>query len=136
MIATRTPWRRSALAAPSEREDFMESLSAGTFVGSGSFRCQRCGYALTLEGSDVLTPCPSCGSQTFLRASLFSTERISQSEGQPTEATLVQAAAPDMSDRLARARADLSEPGEYLLYEDGEDMRTVELSREWTRIGR
>ena len=30
----------------------MESLSAGTFVGSGSFRCQHCGYALTLEGSE------------------------------------------------------------------------------------
>jgi len=114
----------------------MESLSAGTFVGSGSFRCQRCGYALTLEGSDVLTPCPSCGGQTFLRASLFSTERISQSEGQPTEATLVQAAASDMADRLAQARAELSAPGEYLVYEDGDDLRTVELSREWTRIGR
>src|SRR5581483_4671821 len=99
MIATKEPRRGSApLAAhTAEREvRSMESLSAGTFVGSGSFRCQRCGYALTLEGSDVLTPCPSCGGQTFLRASLFSTERISQSEGQPTEATLVQAAASDM----------------------------------------
>src|ERR1700759_4391935 len=64
MIATREPRRGSApLAAhTAEREvRSMESLSAGTFVGSGSFRCQRCGYALTLEGSDVLTPCPSCG---------------------------------------------------------------------------
>jgi pSer/pThr/pTyr-binding forkhead associated (FHA) protein len=114
----------------------VESLSAGTFVGSGSFRCQRCGYALTLEGSDVLTPCPSCGGQTFLRASLFSTERIAHSEGQPTEATLVQAAAPDMSDRIARARAEIESPGEYLVFEEGDELRTVELSREWTRIGR
>ncbi len=114
----------------------MESLSAGTFVGSGSFRCQRCGYALTLEGSDVLTPCPSCGGQAFLRASLFSTERIAHSEGQPTEATLVQAAAPDLGDRLAHARAELDKPGDYLVFEDGDEMRTVSLSREWTRIGR
>ena len=114
----------------------MESLSAGTFVGSGSFRCQRCGYALTLEGSDVLTPCPSCGGQSFLRASLFSTERIAQSEGQPTEATLVEAAAPDLGERLAQARAGIDEPGEYLVYEDGDELRTVPLSREWTRIGR
>jgi pSer/pThr/pTyr-binding forkhead associated (FHA) protein len=37
---------------------------------------------------------------------------------------------------VARAREDLTEPGEYLLYEDGEDTRTVALTREWTRIGR
>ena len=28
----------------------MESLTSGTFVGAGSFRCQRCGYVLTLDG--------------------------------------------------------------------------------------
>jgi pSer/pThr/pTyr-binding forkhead associated (FHA) protein len=114
----------------------MESLSAGTFVGSGSFRCQRCGYALTLEGSDVLTPCPSCGGQQFLRASLFSTERIAHSESQPTEATLVQPAPPDLGERLERARAGIDGPGEYLVYEEGDELRTVSLSREWTRIGR
>jgi pSer/pThr/pTyr-binding forkhead associated (FHA) protein len=114
----------------------MESLSAGTFVGSGSFRCQHCGYALTLEGSEVLPPCPSCGGQTFLRASLFSTERISHAESQPTEATLVQAASPEIGDRLAQARAGIAEPGEYLVYEEADELRTVELSREWTRIGR
>jgi len=114
----------------------MESLSAGTFVGSGSFRCQRCGYALTLEGSDVLEACPSCGGQTFLRASLFSTERIAHSEGQPTEATLVEPAAPDHSERLDRARAQIEKTGEYLVYEESDELHTVPLSREWTRIGR
>jgi hypothetical protein len=115
----------------------MESLSAGTFVGSGSFRCQRCGYALTLEGSDVLEACPSCGGQTFLRASLFSTERIHHTESQqPTEATLVQPAAPDLGERLNEARARLDQPGEYLVYDEGDELRTVALSREWTRIGR
>ena len=114
----------------------MESLSAGTFVGSGSFRCQRCGYALTLEASDVLEACPSCGGETFLRASLFSTERMSHAESQPTEATLVQPAPPDLSERLAQARAQIDQPGEYLVYEEGEELRTVPLAREWTRIGR
>ncbi len=73
---------------------------------------------------------------TFLRASLFSTERISHAEGQPTEATLVQPAAPDHSDRLAQARAEIDKPGEYLVFEEGDELRTVALSREWTRIGR
>ncbi len=37
---------------------------------------------------------------------------------------------------LEDARGQLSEPGEYLAYEDGEELRTVALTREWTRIGR
>ena len=28
------------------------------------------------------------------------------------------------------------QPGEYLFYEEGEELRTVPLTREWTRIGR
>ena len=55
----------------------MESLTSGTFVGAGSFRCASCGYTLTLSGSDTLSDCPSCGRKEFVRASLFSsTERI------------------------------------------------------------
>lgn len=34
------------------------------------------------------------------------------------------------------ARAQLPEPGQYLLYTDGETARTMRLAREWTRIGR
>src|SRR5947209_303264 len=37
---------------------------------------------------------------------------------------------------LARAREQLSQPGEYLCYEEGGELRTVALSREWNRIGR
>jgi pSer/pThr/pTyr-binding forkhead associated (FHA) protein/DNA-directed RNA polymerase subunit RPC12/RpoP len=114
----------------------MESLSAGTFVGAGSFRCQRCGYALTLEGSDVLTACPRCGSQSFFRASLFSTERISPTDEEPTHAALVQPVAADMGARLQQARNRIDHPGEYLVYEDDGELLTVALTREWTRIGR
>jgi pSer/pThr/pTyr-binding forkhead associated (FHA) protein len=39
-------------------------------------------------------------------------------------------------ERVSRVRGDLAEPGEYLLYEDGEEAKTVALTREWTRIGR
>ncbi len=37
---------------------------------------------------------------------------------------------------LEQAREQLTEPGEYLAYEDGETLKTVALTREWTRIGR
>lgn len=114
----------------------MDSLSAGTFVGAGSFRCQGCGYTLTLEASDVLTPCPSCGSEEFLRASLFSTERIAAPEEEPTTAALVEPVAPDLSVRVEELRGRLQAPGEYLVYEENGELRTVPLTREWTRIGR
>jgi predicted RNA-binding Zn-ribbon protein involved in translation (DUF1610 family) len=115
----------------------MESLTAGTFVGAGSFRCQHCGYALTIEGSEVLPACPSCGSRQFMRASLFSTERISHAgPEEPTHASLVKPAAADLGERLELTRAKLEQPGDYLVYEDSDELRTIALNREWTRIGR
>ena len=113
----------------------MESLSSGTFVGAGSFRCSSCDYTLTLSGSDTLTDCPSCGGKEFVRASLFSnTERISHSEER--EEVLFTPAAPGREERLALARARIEEPGEYLCYEEGGALKTIPLTREWTRVGR
>src|SRR5258708_37509826 len=102
MIGTRFPRRGSA---PRQRQDTreeqsMDSLTSGTFVGAGSFSCTRCGYALTLEGSDILTECPGCGGREFVRASLFSTERISPG-GTSDEASLVAAVAPGWEAPLA-----------------------------------
>ncbi len=117
----------------------MESLSSGTFVGAGSFRCQHCGYALTLEGSEELTPCPSCGGQEFARASLFGTQRIAAGAGeveQPTHAALAQPGKPEIGLRVEQARAQVEQPGDYLVYEENDELRTVALTREWTRIGR
>ncbi len=37
---------------------------------------------------------------------------------------------------LEQTRAGLRDPGEYLAYEDDSELRTVPLTREWTRIGR
>jgi predicted nucleic acid-binding Zn-ribbon protein len=117
----------------------METLSAGTFVGAGSFRCQQCGYALTLEGSELLTDCPSCGGSEFVRASLFSTERIAPEDADGEAdggAALVEPASEDFDARLTQTREQLERPGEYLVYADGEELRAVPLTREWTRIGR
>lgn len=114
----------------------MESLASGSFVGAGSFRCKRCGYTLTLSGSDTLTDCPSCGSKEFVRASLFrSTQRIEHST-ESRDRVLLEPASSESETRLAEARATIDQPGEYLCFEDAGNLRTIALTREWTRIGR
>jgi predicted RNA-binding Zn-ribbon protein involved in translation (DUF1610 family) len=115
----------------------MELLGAGSFVGAGSFRCQSCGYVLTLTGLDTLTDCPGCGGTDFVRASLFNS--ASQSAGQDTArhgGMLSEPAPADREAQLAEVRERIERPGEYLCFEDGDESRTVALTREWTRIGR
>jgi predicted nucleic acid-binding Zn-ribbon protein len=118
----------------------MESLTSGTFVGAGSFRCTNCDYTLMLAGSDTLTDCPSCGGREFTRASLFghTTERIPPdlAHADSDDEVLFKPAPPGRDERLADARTALEEPGDYLCYEDDGQLRTVALTREWTRIGR
>jgi predicted nucleic-acid-binding Zn-ribbon protein len=115
----------------------MDSLTAGSFVGAGSFRCRSCGYTLTLSSSDPLGECPSCGSTDFARASLFSTERLSQGLGVGrADGELVEPAAEDRDEQLRGARERITQPGDYLCFEDGSELRTIPLTREWTRIGR
>jgi len=113
----------------------MESLSSGTFVGAGSFRCRRCGYVLTLTGSDTLTDCPGCSSRDFVRASLFSAEPHAGDAA--TERVALAEPAPTGHDaQLADLRERIEQPGQYLCYEESGELRTVALTREWTRIGR
>src|SRR5271170_5248705 len=105
MIATSFPRpegpspRQRHSAVPHREEHTMDSLTSGTFVGAGSFRCTHCDYALTLEASDLLPDCPVCGGRAFVRASLFSTERIpagsGKSEDHLDEERLLQAPPPD-----------------------------------------
>jgi predicted nucleic acid-binding Zn-ribbon protein len=115
----------------------MELLSSGVSVGAGSFCCRDCGYVLTLSGLEALSDCPSCGGSDFVRASLFSAQ--ASSDGQETArhgAMLSEPAPQDRAEQLARARAHVDQPGEYLCFEDGGETHTVALKREWTRIGR
>jgi len=114
----------------------MESLTSGTFVGSGSFRCTNCDYTLTLSGTDTLTDCPSCGGKEFVRASLFSNTERMQHHTEQRDEVLFKPPAPGREERLAGARERLEEPGEYLCYEEGGELRTIALTREWTRVGR
>jgi hypothetical protein len=107
----------------------MESHTSGTMAGTGSFRCQGCGYVLTLTSLDALRDCPGCGGHDFVRASLFNVGGLAE-QAHP------QTTSHETSEWVARARENLIEPGEYVLYEDGGETKIVALTREWTRIGR
>ncbi len=115
----------------------MESVRSGTFMGTGSFRCTRCGYIVTLDGSERLPQCPSCGAEAFVRASMFSTERIAPaSEPASTGASSLAAPSPERETRAAEARDLVDQPGDYVVYDESGQLRVVPLTREWTRVGR
>jgi len=118
----------------------MDSLTSGTFVGAGSFRCAHCGYVLTLSASESLPNCPECERTEFARASLFGVQQIRSDTGEDTahdhERVLLEPAPAIHEAHLAAAREQIDQPGEYLAYEYGNELRTVALTREWTRIGR
>jgi hypothetical protein len=103
---------------------------SGTLAGTGSFRCEECGYVVTLAATDALPDCPGCGGSAFARASLFGPgTRFSRQVPAPL--------AEDERERwVTRARAVAGEIGEHLAYEDGGRIVTVPLTKEWTRVGR
>ena len=107
----------------------MESLTSGTLAGTGSFRCEECGYVVTLAAEDALPECAGCGSARFARASLFSGPRFAR--GATPQRT------PDehhvwVADALGR----VTEPGQYLAFERDGETELISLKREWTRVGR
>ena len=105
----------------------MDSLTSGTMAGTGSFRCDQCGYVLTLADRDTLADCPGCGGKSFSRSSLFSTPRFSRAAQRSPE---------EQAAWLQDARGGIDSPGQYLAYEDGDRTVLVALQREWTRVGR
>jgi predicted nucleic acid-binding Zn-ribbon protein len=107
----------------------MESLASGTLAGTGSFRCEVCGYVLTMTTEDVLPQCPGCKGASFTRTSLFGTARFKR----PSQ---TRADVDERDARIASALADLDEPGRFLVFEDGSTVRTMALTTDSMRIGR
>ena len=107
----------------------METLTSGTLAGTGSFRCEECGYVVSLAAADELPECPGCGGHSFTRASLFGGARFSR-EIEPERSQEEREAL------LAEARDGIEEPGQYLVYEERGARRAIPLQREWTRVGR
>jgi pSer/pThr/pTyr-binding forkhead associated (FHA) protein len=110
----------------------VESLMTGTLAGTGSFRCDGCGYVVTLAAEDALPDCPNCRGRQFERASLFGTS----SSGRFVRDKPAARDADEQEAWLRQARALAAEPGEYLALEESDGVRLVPLTREWTRIGR
>jgi hypothetical protein len=108
----------------------VDALNSGTLAGTGSFRCLDCDYVVTLAAEDRLPTCPGCGGERFARASLFGDPRLAVS---PPSAAASDAASATLG---AEARESISEPGQYVAFREGDDLRIVPLTREWTRIGR
>ena len=106
----------------------MESLTSGTLAGTGSFRCEECGYVVTLAAADALPTCPGCGSSSFARASLFSGPRFAR--------TATERSPEEREAWLITARGQVSEPGQYLVFERDKRTEAIALEREWTRVGR
>jgi len=102
-------------------EETMESLTTGTIAGAGTFRCEQCGFVVTMAGAAELPPCPQCAGVEFSRGSLFVTGSIPKVT--PSDiGTPERVAAVD-----AQARAAVEGPGPYLAWEEGREIRIVPL---------
>ncbi len=105
----------------------MKAWMTGSVAGTGTFRCTECDTPLSLDAVDELPACPTCGGTEFVRASLFTTSQQA-----------ILALSPDVEDRawLEEVRAGMTEPGQYIAYQSGNDAIAYMITREWTRIGR
>ena len=93
------------------------------------FRCGNCGAVTTLTVGEPATACASCGSPA-----LEPLEMPSGATGAvPVEADELEPR--QLPAWLSDPAALLSEPGEYICFEDGDEVVVVPLTREWTRIG-
>jgi hypothetical protein len=106
----------------------METVTTGTLAGTGSFQCSDCDYVVTLTTGDPLPSCPGCGGSSFTRASLFTSGTFS---GEPPHESPAEKAR-----SLDEARGLITEPGQYLAFEEGGRMIVVAIVRQWTRVGR
>ncbi len=93
-------------------------------MGAGTFICQGCGSAVSVEASDELPVCCEAG---YRRASLFE---------QPTDDTSAVAFSAAEPWWLKDARARIEAGGIYIALEEAGHMRVEALAEGWTRIGR
>jgi hypothetical protein len=99
----------------------MPDPDSATFTENEPLRCAQCGTAVAIAPGESSASCPNCG------ASLPAAPQIN--------------AVHDDDDRqippwLLDPAAILGEPGQYLCFEDEDEIVVVPLTREWTRIGR
>ena len=98
----------------------MHDPRSATFTENEPVRCSECGEPVTLPAGETTATCPACGALvpgSLPPAALEEDERV-------------------LPAWLADPAAILGEPGQYLCFEDEEEIVVVPLTREWTRIGR
>ena len=105
----------------------MNTFSAGTLAGAGSFSCEQCGFGIALHELDEVPACPHCGGSVYKRGSIFGDNTIAQAITMPSGG---------IPDWLSGARDALIQPGDYLAYENDERVRVTQLQEGWTRLGR
>ena len=103
----------------------MQQYEAATLAGTGSFRCEACGFAISLKQRDEVPSCPSCGGVSFRRQSMFEEAEKPPPQGED-----------ERPDWLAETREALVATGEYLAFEDETRVRVISLQDGWTRVGR
>jgi predicted RNA-binding Zn-ribbon protein involved in translation (DUF1610 family) len=110
-----------------------DRYETGTTPGEGTFFCLICGSQLSMEETDKLPDCPSCGSSSYRRDSIFTSR---QDHGQATR----EFHAPDSAAQpswLADEREKLPKAGHCLVLQDEDgEVRSFPIERGWTRIGR
>jgi hypothetical protein len=108
----------------------MSEQRSETVAENLPFRCGDCGEVTTLTVGEPATVCAVCGSAELEPLQL---------PAATTGASAVEAV--DSEERqlpawLSEPASLLGEPGEYICFEDGDEVVVVPLTREWTRIGR
>jgi DNA-directed RNA polymerase subunit RPC12/RpoP len=109
-------------------ENANEVHQAGLPAGAGSFICMECELPVSLTPGEEIPTCANCGGRRFRRASIFEQPTL-------TNVSLI----PDLAPRtewLEEVRAEITEPGKYLVvFADGRK-RVIRLEAGWSRIGR
>lgn len=105
----------------------MNPLQSGTLAGTGSFRCEACGYVVTLQAAERLERCASCGENRFARASLFAVGAIRPGDAESDA---------ERADLITEARLMAEGDGPWLAFREGGATRVVALNRPHLRIGR
>ncbi|HUB76116.1 MAG TPA: FHA domain-containing protein [Solirubrobacteraceae bacterium] len=104
----------------------MDEQRAGALTETGPFRCEQCQALVTLADASAPRRCDNCGAEQLAPLVL---------PPEPTEQSVVAALRP-VPPWLADPASLLVEPGEYLCYQDGDEVIVVPLTRDWTRVGR
>jgi hypothetical protein len=103
----------------------MNALTTGTLAGTGSFRCESCGYVVTMSATERIGPCPSCGERRFSRASLFAAGGFQRA-----------AADADVTDLRSEVLLRASGEKPCLAFREGDETRVIELEGAHLRVGR